>query len=127
MPKSFFITYWKTITLCVIIFVLSTVTFSTIPKAARFDNSDKVVHVLMYAALGFVAFYEYFKDKIFKSKYRYLFVYLFLFLVFFGGIIEILQGALFQPRTSEFMDWVADILGLVTGMGAGRMLFLKNT
>lgn len=56
MPKSFFITYWKTITLCVIIFVLSTVTFSTIPKAARFDNSDKVVHVLNVCRFGIRSF-----------------------------------------------------------------------
>ncbi len=120
MPKSFFLTYWKTITLCIIIFVLSSVTFSTVPKAARFEHSDKVVHLLMYAALGFVAFYEYFKDKFFKLKYKYWFVYLFLVLVFFGGLIEILQGTLFKPRTSEAMDWVADILGLILGFGAGK-------
>lgn len=125
MPKSFFLTYWKTITLCVIIFVLSSVTFSTIPKAARFENSDKVVHVLMYVVLGFVASYEYLKDNFFKLKYRYWFVYLFLFLVFFGGLIEILQGTLFQPRTSEVMDWGADIIGLILGFGVGRWFWNK--
>ncbi len=122
MPKLFFSTYWKTILLCLIIFILSTITFKSIPDIARFENSDKYTHVLMYIGLGFVAYYEYIRDDFFKNKYRNWLLKLFLFFVFFGGMIEILQGTIFKPRTCEFADWIADIVGLALGMGAGRVL-----
>ena len=126
MPKIFFYTYWKSILLCVIIFILSSVTFTSIPDAARFQNSDKITHMLMYAALGFVAYWEYTHDTSYKTKHRYWFVYMFLFFVLFGGVIEILQGTIFKPRTSEFNDWVGDIVGLAVGAAFGKLLTRKK-
>lgn len=121
MPKLFFSTYWKSIFVSVVILILSTITFKSIPDIARFANSDKYTHVLMYVGLGFVAYYEYLRDNIFKIKYRNWLLKMFLFFVFFGGMIEILQGTFFKPRTCEFADWIADIIGLALGMAAGRM------
>ena len=126
MPKIFFYIYWKSMFLCVIIFVLSSVTFRSIPEAARFQYSDKLTHALMYVALGFVAYYEYSKDTVFKIKHPLWFVWMILFFVFFGGIIEILQGTVFRPRTSELADWVADVAGLALGFGVGKLLFGKK-
>ena len=126
MPKIFFYTYWKSILLCVIIFILSSVTFTSIPDAARFQNSDKITHMLMYAALGFVAYWEYTYDSTYKTKHRHWFVYMFLFFVLFGGVIEILQGTIFKPRTSEFNDWVGDIVGLAVGAVFGKLLTRKK-
>ena len=125
MPKIFFYTYWKSILLCVVIFILSSVTFKSIPDAARFQNSDKVIHILMYAALGFIAYYEYTRDTTCKINHRHWLIFMFLFFVFFGGVIEILQGTIFKPRTSEFADWVGDILGLAIGAGLAKLLFRK--
>lgn len=76
----------------------------------------------MYMGLGFVAYYEYSRDEVFRNKYRNRLLKLFLFFVFFGGMIEILQGTVFKPRSCEFADWIADIIGLALGMGAGRLL-----
>lgn len=124
MPKNFFLAYWKTIVVCVLIFVLSTVTFKSIPHAPRFHNGDKLIHALMYAGLGFIAYYEYKKENFFRAKYKYWLLYIFLFFVFFGGIIEILQENFFKPRTAEFADWIADIVGLIAGLVVG-ILFIK--
>ncbi len=76
----------------------------------------------MYIGLGFIAYYEFLKDKYFKLRYRNWLMMMFVAFVLFGGIIEILQGTIFKPRTSEFADWIADILGLILGMSAGWTL-----
>lgn len=122
MPKLFLRTYWKSIAICIIIFILSSITFKSIPDVARFHNSDKFTHVLMYIGLGFIAYYEFLKDKYFKLRYRNWLMMMFVAFVLFGGIIEIFQGTIFKPRTSEFADWIADILGLILGMSAGWTL-----
>ena len=31
--------------------------------------------------------------------------------IVYGGVIELMQEAYFQPRTAEWGDWIADILG----------------
>ena len=103
--------------------MLSSVTFKSIPEAARFQYSDKLIHALMYVALGVVAFFEYTKDTTFKVKYKHWLKFVFISLVLFGGVIEILQGTLLKPRTAELADWIADIIGLSAGLGAGRLLF----
>lgn len=77
----------------------------------------------MYVGLGFVAYYEFVRDNIVKNKVRNWLLWMFVFFVFFGGIIEILQGTLFQPRTAEFVDWMADIVGLGFGLIVGILLF----
>ena len=125
MPKNFLYTYWKTILLCVVIFILSSVTFKSIPDVAKFHNSDKITHILMYAALGFIAYYEYTRDIFRKENHRQWLILMFLFFVLFGGVIEILQGTIFKPRTAEFADWVGDILGLAIGAGLAKLLFRK--
>lgn len=114
MPKSYLFSYWKSTVVCIIILILSTVTFKTIPDVAKFENSDKFTHILMYAGLGFIFFFEY-KNDVRRNTNRNWFIYPFLFLILFGGIIEILQGTLFKPRTAELGDWIADIIGLLIG------------
>lgn len=79
----------------------------------------------MYAGLNFVAYYEYTRDRFFKTNYQHWLIYLFLAYVSFGGIIEILQGTIFKPRTAEIADWLADIIGLFLGLGVGKLIF-KN-
>jgi VanZ family protein len=41
-----------------------------------------------------------------------------------GGLIEIIQEAFFKPRSSEWVDWLADIFGILTAWGI--MSLLKN-
>lgn len=121
MPKILGTTYWKTIALCVVIFIVSTVNVTTVPDVAKFPHCDKVIHFLMYAVLGFVACTESLQDKLYRLKFKYWLWFVFAVLVLFGGLIEILQGAFFKPRTAEFLDWIADIAGLGVGFWVGKI------
>jgi VanZ family protein len=35
----------------------------------------------------------------------------------YGGIIEIAQERWFAPRSGEWMDWLADCIGVIVGVG----------
>jgi VanZ family protein len=37
--------------------------------------------------------------------------------ILYGGLIEVLKERFFYPRTGDWMDWVADVLGVVLGIG----------
>ncbi len=111
MPKiNFLFTYWKTILICIIIFILSTATFRSVPKVTEFRHNDKIVHFLMYFGLGLISYLEYFKSKK-EIQYKFLFV----IFVLYGGFIEIIQGLFFKPRSAEWLDWIFDIVGLFFG------------
>jgi VanZ family protein len=43
--------------------------------------------------------------------------------IVYGGVIEILQGTFFQPRTSDWLDWLADIIGTIVGTGIVMLIW----
>jgi VanZ family protein len=45
--------------------------------------------------------------------------------VVYGGLIELVQHFLIDGRHGDLIDWTADILGLVIGIGLVRILPLK--
>jgi len=76
---------------------------------------DKVVHVTLHAMLIFVWLHYYFS---FRHTHKILFVIaMFLGLcVFYGIIIEILQGMFLKDRQADFRDVIANILGSFLGI-----------
>lgn len=82
-----------------------------------FPQQDKVVHGLMYVGLALALTFDYLRVKR-TTRVRFTLALLFWGLLFpclYGGLIEILQGAYFPPRTAEWLDWVADIIGSTIG------------
>jgi VanZ family protein len=80
-----------------------------IPKA--FDFYDKAQHVLVFVTLtvaGLLAF----------PKHRKIIV---LGLLFYGGLMEVLQSALTTTRHGEWLDWVTDGVGIALGYGVYRL------
>ena len=120
---AFFRSYWMSGVVVLIIFGVSVYPFSPDTNLPKFQYSDKLIHLLMYASLAFILFYEYYKDKHLKSCFRSFYIVLLLFPVIFGGVIEILQQAFFPPRTAEWLDWVSDIVGSLIGFLAAKMIF----
>ncbi len=126
MIKQFVRYYWPTIFLAIVIFILSTAHFNAVPKIAKFQSSDKFAHILIYLLLGFVAYFNYSKDQLLRIKYPNLIFTLFAILILYGGAIEIIQELFFKPRSAELLDWVADMVGLVSGGMIGRYIFNKD-
>lgn len=77
-----------------------------LPKA--FDFYDKAQHVLMFAALtmaGVLAYPQRVKTTVWG-------------LVFYGGLMEVLQSLLTTTRHGNWFDWLADGVGIAVGLGA---------
>lgn len=117
--------YKLTLVAVIVIFILSTVNLPVFQEAPKFKNNDKVVHIILYFGLSFLLYLEYSNDFFSKDKYRYFYLIILFIPLLYGGLIEILQGLFFPPRTAEWGDWFADILGSVLGFGASFFIF-KN-
>ena len=76
-----------------------------VPKA--FDFYDKAQHGLMFAALTVAGLLAY--PQRLKAVCLGLCVY--------GGLIEVLQSTVTTTRHGDVVDWFADSVGIVVGLG----------
>ena len=68
------------------------------------DGSDKVVHLIAFAALAFPL----------ARTGRFGLIPIFITTSAYGGIIEVLQPSF--GRSADMQDWIADITGVALGM-----------
>jgi VanZ family protein len=85
------------------------------PEAGEpwFPGADKVEHALSFALLVWIGQ---------RAGYRNALA-LAIGLLVLGGAIELAQGAFTTTRTAEWLDWVADAVGIALGFAlvqAGR-------
>ena len=76
-----------------------------VPKV--FDFYDKAQHSLVFVALTLAGLVAY--PQRVKTVCLGLFVY--------GGLIEVLQSTVTTTRHGDVVDWSADTLGIVVGLG----------
>ena len=73
------------------------------------EGSDKLVHVIAFAALAF---------PLARTR-RFGLLPVFVGASAFGGAIELIQPSF--NRSADFNDWIADIVGVVLGIGCGLL------
>ena len=73
------------------------------------EGSDKLVHLIAFAALAFPL----------ARTGRFGLLPVFLGASAFGGAIELIQPNF--NRSADFNDWVADVIGVVLGIGSGLL------
>ena len=73
------------------------------------DGSDKVVHLIAFAALAFPL----------ARTGRFGLIPIFIATSAYGGIIEVLQPSF--GRSADMQDWIADIAGVTLGMMLGLL------
>lgn len=118
--------YIRTIVLLITILVLSTATFRKAPGIMRIPNGDKIAHVLMYAFLGLIFMWEYSRERVKQERKKgFLFTVFFLF-VLYSGLIELIQEHFTLFRSGEWLDWLANTVGLIIGYSIGAILFRKK-
>lgn len=112
--------YKFTILLTCVIVVLSLLPAKDFPFDSVYDipHIDKFVHVLMYTSLGFVALMESrCSDKCFGSYSIVL-----MGILFASLLIEVLQATLIASRGAEWLDLLANSLGLAAAYIAFRLM-----
>ena len=73
------------------------------------DGSDKVVHLIAFAALAFPL----------ARTGRFGLIPIFIATSAYGGIIEVVQPSF--GRSADMQDWIADIAGVALGMMLGLL------
>lgn len=126
--KNFLVNYWKSSVVIIAIFVLSVVPFRSVPDVANFKNSDKLVHIFMYFVLAFTFYYDLMHRSSDVEKKQKQILWLTVFITaFYGGLIEIIQGAFFAPRSCDIRDWAADLIGIAAGLFVSCFLPVNST
>jgi len=120
--------YRITLISCLIILILS---FIKIPDATaesiiNLNGFDSLVHYLLYFAVSFILLYEK-NNKINQTTLKFITLLKFIpliVIVLVGGLIEFIQP-LVSPRTTEIDDFIANILGILTGIISYYFFHLK--
>jgi VanZ family protein len=73
------------------------------------EGSDKLVHFMAFAALAFPL----------ARTGRFGLLPVFVGACAFGGVIELIQPSF--NRSADVNDWIADIVGVVLGIGLGLL------
>ena len=105
--------YWLSILVISVILVLCFINPSEIPVEAPVKNFDKGVHFLMLGGLAGIIFFDnsfYFRRRVSGKS---IFWGSLVFPIVFGGLIEIGQADLTTTRTGDWVDFWADITGVV--------------
>lgn len=73
--------------------------------------TDKIVHFLMYLGLSGATALNYIHAKKGHINLCKLLLFAFICPILYGGLIEILQQNFFPPRSGDWSDFLADVLG----------------
>lgn len=117
---SYLIQYKFTLLLVLLIALLSLMPGQNMPGSFLFSipHIDKIIHMSMYAALGFVALAESRRTYPRLGKDMLL-----LFLIFaMSAMIEVLQATVVAARAAEWFDLLANFFGLIAAYIAHRLI-----
>ena len=102
--------YYLSIFMFVLIFYLSTSsTPSAFPSLQKIKHIDKLVHFVLYAALTLALVIE---VKAYSQLNKIILTVL--LPIIYGGIIECVQGLFFSFRSADFLDFLANSLGVLS-------------
>ena len=77
------------------------------------ENGDKWVHWLAFLVLTLALLWD---SKTAGLKSWKMWLVAVAIPVVYGGVIELLQEQFFYPRTGEWLDWLADGVGVCMGL-----------
>lgn len=92
--------------------IIALLSLTTVPKldlGFKIKSGDKYLHVLAYFTLSSIWYFA-LKNKLKKLSYKILVIIL---LIFYGIILELLQGGLTNYRTADLFDVLANVFGIV--------------
>lgn len=106
-----------------IISVLSLAPIGRIEIAEDVPFADKWTHMVMYAGLTTVIWFEYLRHHD-RLQWRQLFVWAFIAPIVMSGCLELLQAYCTSYRSGEWLDLLANSVGVAIGTGIGFSIHL---
>lgn len=81
----------------------------------RIPHADKFVHFTMFVVMAFILARTVEVQKQHRPKLSQLFIIV-IACAGYGALLEYLQGVMPNQRDSDVLDWIADLLGSITGV-----------
>lgn len=106
--------YPLTYTMAVVIVVLSLYPFGNIEMVEDVPLADKWTHMVMYASFAFVIWWEYGRTHK-RLQWKSLLCWAVLAPIAFSGIMELLQTYATTYRSGEWLDLLANTIGVLIG------------
>jgi VanZ family protein len=109
------------------IIVLAVITYLSLAKnPVHSQGADKLVHGCMYLGLVWIGCFDIYRVSKFTAPKLILLV---CGAIVWGGLMELLQGAMSMGRSADWYDFLANscgaILGLILGANSVPYLFKK--
>ena len=116
--------YKFSILLAAVIALLSLAPGDNFPYTPIYDIPyiDKIVHIVMYAPLGFVALME----SRCKTKCHPLHFFILVGILVASALIEVLQATVISSRGAEWFDVLANLAGLTAGRRHERVRAVRD-
>ena len=106
------------------IIILSMAPIPEIPKLPNIGLTDKWAHFVMYGGLCLVIWWEYIRQH--KTvNWQHAFIGAIVLPALFGGVLELAQEYLTTCRSGEWLDFVADSIGVALGTIIGYPILSK--
>jgi hypothetical protein len=121
--KSFWFSFIPTFVWCFVILVGSFISTSGIPSIAV---SDKLIHFLFYAIFAVLLYMPIRINTKRANSFVLTSVFVFLTGFFLGSIIELVQHFVIDGRFGEYLDLLANTLGIVTALLICEILKRKS-
>ena len=113
--------YPITLLLAVGIVLLSLLPIPDLKMPVQVPLMDKWTHMVMYGVLTLVIWLEYRRAHQQSNAWRLL-IFAFLAPIAMGGILELMQAYLTTCRSSEWLDFVANTIGVCIGSVIGILI-----
>ena len=118
MKRFRFLPYLPTLVVLVTITYLSLAEDPVHTKGIRlFEGADKLVHGCMYLGLVFAGCYD-----LYRASARFVasqVIWLVCGAIAWGGLMELLQGAMSMNRSADWCDFLANSCGALSGLLLG--------
>ncbi len=112
--------YPVTLLIAVCIVLLSLLPISDIKMPVQVPLADKWTHMVMYGVLTLVIWFDYRRSHQQFNAWK-LFLFAFLAPIAMGGILELMQAYLTTCRSGEWLDFVANTIGVCIGTTIGLL------
>lgn len=101
------------------IVVLSLAPMPEVPHLAEVPLYDKWIHFVMYGCVCCVYWFDFFRNGNSRSYWSKWLLWIVVFPIVFGGLMELCQRYLTTCRSGEWLDFVADSVGVVLAIPLG--------
>ena len=126
MPHMYLRRYPITLLLVLAIVLLSLLPIPDVNIGVEVPLADKWTHMVMYGVLTLAIWFDY-KRSHEKCNAGRLFIFAFLAPIAMGGTLELMQAYLTTCRSGEWLDFVANSIGVCIGtIGGLAMQKFKN-